>query len=266
MSHILRRTNNPENPRVIDYDVLQSLQLDDPLPSPAEQADYLTLWTGLNQHSPAERARILKPAISATIGIALTPSAPDSGLDWLVMQSELRPLVELDHTTTAFLNFRLTMAGWERYDAIKRTRVESRTAFMAMKFDAELLRIVDSYFKPAVARTGFKLRLLTDGQPAGLIDDQLRVALRTSRFVIADLTHANNGAYWEAGFTEGLGRPVIYTCRKSEWDKQKSHFDTNHLATIIWDPDNLQGAVSQLAAMIRATLPGEAKMTDETLA
>jgi nucleoside 2-deoxyribosyltransferase len=76
--------------------------------------------------------------------------------------------------------------------------------------------------------------------------------------VIADLTHDNNGAYWEAGFAEGLGRPVIYTCRKQKWDATKSHFDTSHLNTIIWDPiwD------TRLTATIRATLPGEAKMTD----
>jgi hypothetical protein len=78
---------------------------------------------------------------------------------------------------------------------------------MAMQFgDAEFNRVVNDCFKPAVKAAGFELRLLTDGQPAGLIDDQLRVALRTARFVIADLTHANNGAYWEAGFAEGLGR------------------------------------------------------------
>jgi hypothetical protein len=95
-----------------------------------------------------------------------------------------------------------------------------------------------------------------------LIDDQMRVALRTARFVIADLTHGSHGAYWEAGFAEGLGRPVIYTCRKDEWKSGASHFDTNHLNTIEWDPENLQGAATRLTAMIRATLPAEAKMTD----
>jgi nucleoside 2-deoxyribosyltransferase len=95
-----------------------------------------------------------------------------------------------------------------------------------------------------------------------LIDDQLRVALRTSRFVVADLTHGNNGAYWEAGFAEGLGRPVIYTCRKSEWKKKASHFDTNHLVTVIWDPTDLKKAEDQLSATIRATLPQEAKLSD----
>ncbi|MGH6838095.1 MAG: hypothetical protein ACREDT_04710 [Methylocella sp.] len=164
---------------------------------------------------------------------------------------------------------RLTMAGWKQYEAIKRAQIESRAAFMAMEFgDEELNHVVESFFKPEVARVGFELRLLSDGQPAGLIDDQLRVALQTSRFVIADLTHANNGAYWEAGFAEGLGRPVIYTCRQEEWNnldergRRKVHFDTNHLVTIIWDPTRLDDASTRLTATIRATLPGEAKMTD----
>jgi hypothetical protein len=108
----------------------------------------------------------------------------------------------------------VNMAGWQRYETPKHAQVESRAAFMAMQFgDAEFNRVVNDCVKLAVEATGFELRLLTDGQPAGLIDDRLRVTSRTARFVIADLTHANNGAYWEAGFAEGLGRPVIYTCR-----------------------------------------------------
>ena len=161
------------------------------------------------------------------------------------------------------LEFRLYMAGWERYEALKHAQVESHTAFMAMQFgDEELNRVVSDCFKPAVEAAGFTLRDLRDGQRAGLIDDQLRVALRTARFVMADLTHGNNGAYWEAGFAEGLGRPVIYTCRKMEWKEGKSHFDTSHLNTIIWDPENLGDAATRLTATIRATLPAEAKMPD----
>jgi len=128
--------------------------------------------------------------------------------------------------------------------------------------DEELDKVVANYFKPAVAKAGFTLNLLTDGQGAGCIDDQLRVAIRNSRFVLTDLTHNNRGAYWEAGFAEGLGKPVIYTCRKSVWDKEPVHFDTSHLVTIIWDPDNLSDAADRLKATIRATLPEAAKMTD----
>jgi hypothetical protein len=184
-----------------------------------------------------------------------------SGLAWLLRQKEVNRLVENNASQSGPNWLLLTFEGWQRYEELKHKMVESRKAFMAMKFgDGELDRVVDECFKPAVVRTGFELRILMEAQPAGLIDDQMRVALRTSRFVIADLTHCNNGAYWEAGFAEGLGRPVIYTCRKSEWEK--THFDTNHLAAIIWEPENLLDAERRLTAMIRATLPAEAKMTD----
>jgi hypothetical protein len=193
-----------------------------------------------------------------------TKEFPVCALTWLLRQDAVKNLLEGFCTgSPKTMEFRLNMAGWQRYETPKHAQVESRAAFMAMQFgDAEFNRVVNECFKLAVEATGFELRLLTDGQPAGLIDDQLRVALRTARFVIADLTHANNGAYWEAGFAEGLGRPVIYTCRKQEWDANKSHFDTNHLNTIIWYRENLWDAETRLTATIRATRPAEAKMTD----
>jgi hypothetical protein len=157
----------------------------------------------------------------------------------------------------------LTFEGWSKYETFKNVRQQSRDAFMAMKFgDPEVDEALALCFKPAVERAGFRLKPLNEAQPAGLIDDQMRVALRSARFVIADLTHASNGAYWEAGFAEGLGRPVIYTCRKSDWEQEKTHFDTNHLGTIIWDPDQYDDAANRLTAMVRATLPSEATMSD----
>ena len=66
-----------------------------------------------------------------------------------------------------------------------------------MKFgDSELDEMVDKCFRRAVRRMGFELR---------------RAAVLSARFVISDLTHGSYGAYWEAGFGEGRGIPVIYT-------------------------------------------------------
>jgi len=161
--------------------------------------------------------------------------------------------------------FRLTMPGWKLRNDLQFKAPTARRAFMALQFgDAELIRVIEDCFKPAATRAGFDLRMLTDGQGAGLIDDQMRVALRTSRFIVADLTHGNRGAYWESGFAEGLGRPVFYTCRSDVWNdvSLRPHFDTRHMATVIWDPANLQQAENQLSNMIRATLPTEAKLQD----
>ncbi len=128
--------------------------------------------------------------------------------------------------------------------------------------DPQLDTIYQEHFKAAVKSTGFDLKRLDEGQPAGLIDDRLRVEIRQARFLIADLSHHNRGAYWEAGFAEGLGKPVIYTCRKDAFDEGGTHFDTNHHLTVIWDPDNLGEAAEKLKATIRATLPGDAKLED----
>ena len=64
----------------------------------------------------------------------------------------------------------------------------------------------------------------------------------TYRPFLEGAARATSGAYWEAGFGEGLGLPVIYTCEISKWAESKTHFDTNHLVTIIWDPGDLQKA------------------------
>jgi hypothetical protein len=98
-------------------------------------------------------------------------------LAWLVNQPAAELMIELLGDRML-----LRMAGWERYHALKRAETVSRTAFMAMKFgDEELNHVIDHCFRPAVTRAGFELRVLTDSQPAGSIDDQLRVALRISR-------------------------------------------------------------------------------------
>jgi nucleoside 2-deoxyribosyltransferase len=162
------------------------------------------------------------------------------------------------------LKLTLKLDGWEYYENLKRGSISSRKAFMAMQYgDKELDEIVTKHFRPAVKAAGFELYRLDDAPKAGLIDDRLKVEIRTSRFLIADLTHENRGAYWEAGFAQGLGKPVIYTCEKSKFDEQKTHFDTNHNTTVVWDRNNLEKAAIDLKNIIRETLPEEAKLTDD---
>ncbi|HVA79494.1 MAG TPA: hypothetical protein VNF29_01055 [Candidatus Binataceae bacterium] len=134
---------------------------------------------------------------------------------------------------------------------------------MAMSFrSAPVKEAFEKCFKHAATRAGYELRDVTDRQPAGVIDDQIRIAIRIARFVIADLTDGNQGAYWEAGFAEGLGKPVIYTCEATKFELEKTHFDTNHHVTIPWAADQLKDAEEKLAATIRNTLPEEAKLVD----
>lgn len=135
---------------------------------------------------------------------------------------------------------------------------------MAMKFgDAKLDEILENVFRPSAKRAGFDLLKLDDTPKAGLIDDRLRVEIQSSDFLVADLTHDNLGAYWEAGYAEGLGKPVIYTCEKSKFESTKTHFDTNHHLTILWDANAPESSGVHLTATIRSTLPHIARLSDE---
>jgi len=134
---------------------------------------------------------------------------------------------------------------------------------MAMQYgDPVLDGIVNDHFRPGVAQTGFDLKRLDDVPKAGLIDDRLRVEIKSARFLVVDLTRANKGAYWEAGYAEGLGKPVIYTCDETRF-REDSHFDTNHHLHVLWRAENIADAVQRLKATIRATIP-EAKQRDDT--
>ena len=56
--------------------------------------------------------------------------------------------------------------------------------------------------------------------------------------MIADLTGNRGGVYYEAGFAEGLGIPVILTCKENEIDNV--HFDLKQKNILIWTDENLK--------------------------
>ena len=155
-----------------------------------------------------------------------------------------------------FNRVNLTLAGWERYEAEKRGGFDGNYGFIAMQFgEADLDDFVEKVVKPEVKNaTGCDLVTLHDVATAGVIDNILRVKIRDAKFVIADLTHDNRGAYWEAGYAEGLGKPVIYICEIRKFDEEKTHFDTNHCTTIPWSRDDDGGFRERLTATLRRSL------------
>jgi hypothetical protein len=265
MSHTIRRMQRGDQLVTILPSTAETFWSRGHLPSAKEQADDLILWIGDNQTDNASSITTSEPFLDAWIG-GIPGRGHAQGLRWLVAEMESNrgaPKLFVHNFAGGRAVLQLTLAGWERYSTLKQVRNESRTAFMAMKFgDAELDDVVDKCFRPAVQKTGFELRVLTDNQRAGLIDDQMRAALLAARFVVADLTHGSFGAYWEAGFADGRGLPVIYTCKRAEWQKAKTHFDTNHMATVLWDTNDLKASEDEMAAIIRATLRAEASPAD----
>jgi len=222
------------------------------LPTPHEQGDNLIRWLGANLAGPGRSLRVSFPEHGG-----IMEAQSEEGFSFVLAGLLNAGLLEGDRLMGpgANANVTLTFPGWERFEELRRG-TESRRAFMAMQYrDPILDRLVDDHFRVAVGQTGFELRRLDDEEPAGLIDDRMRVEIQAARFLIADLTHDNRGAYWEAGYAEGLGKPVIYTCQESKFREGVSHFDTNHHLTVLWEEDAIGEAMEKLKATIRATIP-----------
>ena len=136
------------------------------------------------------------------------------------------------------INVDLTLPGWEKYEAEKRGRISGNYGFLARKFDdtdTDFEVFIREVVKSTVEKElGYGLVDMKDELEAGRIDDIMCIKIRDAAFVIADLTHDNQGAYWEAGYAEGLGKPVVYICEQQKFDDDKTHFDTNHCTTILW--------------------------------
>lgn len=268
LSHQIRKMQREGKFPVVTKELAEKL-VAHPLPSVREQEDSLIEAVGdaLREVNPVARWNLSAEQVE---GLIATIGAYD--LDSLAkIATFLQGEQLLDYSfgqgiSTGSATFQLTPSGWDRYEELKRKPSEAHLAFMAMPFkDSKLDKVFESCFKPAVKQTGFDLRRVDSAPRAGLIDDNLRVEIRRATFVVAELTGNNQGVYWEAGFAEGLGRPVIYTCEKAQFDseKEKPHFDTNHHVTVVWEESKLDHAARDLKAIIRATLPAEAKQEDE---
>ncbi len=234
-----------------------------PLPSPREQADLFIRWLAENVEGPGETVWVEPSTHSAIIG-AKSPEGFALVLRHLFDVGLVTGNLAEAMGAPGRAHVTLSFAGWDYYEQLRQGGVTYRKAFMAMKFGDPILdQVLERVFRPCVKQTGFELYRLDDVPRAGLIDDRLRVEIQASDFLIADLTHDNLGAYWEAGYAEGLGKPVIYTCEEVKFEKDKTHFDTNHHLTIVWDKNSPEEAGESLKAIIRATLPQLAKQEDK---
>ena len=260
-----KMTRRAEPPR-LDREVLQALRDTARLPHPDQILDDFILWAGSESRWPGDALEITYAKHRTLLG-AVEENAYNYMIDCISKSGYFSGVSSTYSGTYTYQDCSLTPRGWHRHRELSSVQSSRRYGFMAMKYgDEQLDAIVRDHFAPQVALTAFELKRLDDGQPAGLIDDHLRVRIRQARFLVCDLTHGNRGAYWEAGFAEGLGIPVIYTCRGDVFHNADHpchpHFDAAHWVTVPWDPESPVDAAMKLKAIVRATLPSEARLED----
>jgi len=148
------------------------------------------------------------------------------------------------------VQLKLSMDGWKQVQPLPRPGGIPGRCFVAMWFSEETRAAYDSGIEPAIVDAGFKPIRIDRKEHNNEIPDEIIAEIRNSEFMVADFTGQRTGVYYEAGFAMGLGRKVIWCCRKDEIGKL--HFDTNHKNHIDWQaPEELR---KRLYARIRATI------------
>lgn len=260
ISHIIgRQKENWDNKFRIDEKWMKKVIKSYSLPKPKTMLDNFILWLGkkLDAYGNHFDFNGLSNIVSK-IG-----ALNDKSLYLIVEEAQNRGLINravtvhesdsgvIDVSITGSLI--LTFKGWEYFEALDAGEIDSKLAFMAMPFgDDDLDKVFIECWKPSVEKAGFFLERIDERPAAGSIDDRLRQKIRRSAFLVCELTNANSGAYWEAGFAEGAGIPVIYTCREKNHNKD-SHFDVNHHLCIIWNDTNLDIKSEELTSVILET-------------
>jgi hypothetical protein len=156
-------------------------------------------------------------------------------------------------TTSLPTEVSLTSGGLSRAAELQRGLFGplNKQVFVAMSFDKSLDSAWTDGLKMGIEDCGYDALRVDRKQHNEKICDVIIAEIRKSKFLVADFTLHRNGVYFEAGMMMGLGRPVIFTCRKD--DLVNAHFDTRQYNHIDWEkPSELR---EKLRSRIQATIP-----------
>jgi nucleoside 2-deoxyribosyltransferase len=245
-------------------------------PTPMEQVDYLIRFLGdktrrlggtyfylycliSDKSIPAKKREALKNLLSATVSV-------DEQNLFSIYETAFKSNLVENHGNC----ISLTLQGWTKYEDLKKGRSDSSIVFLAMQFEETQKKFFTDKLAPCLKNLNLQLQTLPDFHAVeNILDNKLRNAIRESRILICDLTHRNNGAYFEAGFAEGLRKPVIYVCEQGSFDEHEKnkgkdgdrskrlHFDVEHQEIYLWkdgDDESIKKFQSDITAKIQTVL------------
>jgi hypothetical protein len=171
--------------------------------------------------------------------IACIPTRQISGL---IVQLNQTGWLNITATEPDAYRVALTPQAWQRLDELQSKGPTGQRAFVAMAFSVDLKPIYVDAIRPALVACGYEppFRVddaehearASDADFTNKIDDRIMVEIRRAKFLIVDVTGSRPAVYFEAGFAEGLGVPIIWTCR--EESKDDMCFDTRQNGHILW--------------------------------
>lgn len=152
-----------------------------------------------------------------------------------------------DFTELKSMDVVLTPKGYARVEELQKNTSHGRGVLVAMKFgnDTKLLR---EAIRKGISNAGYTAVFIDEVQHNDFITPELLKHIKDSKFIVVDLTHQNNGAYFEEGYAMGLGKQVIQLCKHDV----KLHFDVAQKNTIMWESED--DIPEKLCNRIKATI------------
>ena len=141
----------------------------------------------------------------------------------------------------------ITPKGYQRIDELLRNTGTGKNVFVAMSFADGTMKLREA-IKQGIQDAGYNPVLIDEVEHNELITPEMLSYIKNSKFVVVDLSHRNNGAYFEEGYAMGLGKEVIQLCKKDT----NLHFDVAQKNTIIWE--NESDIPLKLKNRIKATI------------
>jgi hypothetical protein len=150
-SHALRRGQDKAGGKefAVTERWLRSVWAQPRLPNPHQQANTFIEFLGLADLAPAQYAPWNPTAICGFIGTADSPAdGKMRGLTFVLDHLKSNGLIEelKNPPPGPSRHFRLTFGGWDYFEKLRRSSVESRTAFMAMGFQEPSVQLAFAEF------------------------------------------------------------------------------------------------------------------------
>lgn len=214
LSAWLRRRPSNEPASLIDENGIDRILKDVPAYSVPEKLDLALTVIAQRTAEPGERSSF---NVSRDYPLVYAKSFTEAAF-------YVRQLASLGYVIEDMAIAQMTARGYERLAEMQRASRQSAFAFVAMWFDASMNEVYDAAIESAIREAGYKAVRIDREQHANRIDDEIISRIKGSRFMVADFTGQRHGVYFEAGMMQGLGRTVIWMCKKDELSKL--HFDT----------------------------------------
>ena len=198
--------------------------------TPLDQIDILIQY--LAKHTSHKGKKV---ELKLNSDLSLVYAKNKNEFKWLLsIAKDLGYIEAQDNGSGSIYATTLALKGWIHYDELERKGKKADQAFVAMAFRADLDDMWYQGIRPALEATGWQPLRIDESEHNERIDNKMIAEIRRSGLLVADLTYHRQNVYFEAGFAEGLGIPVVFTGHEDHMNADSVHFDVRQYKYIEW--------------------------------